>query len=60
MAAQIQAVTLIMGGYWFGKKLDISHPWQKSWLFVIFPICLVIIAHTFYTVIRFMMRRGFK
>lgn len=60
LAAQIQAATLILGGYWLGKRLDVAYPWSKSWLIVILPLSIVIIAHTFYTVIRFMMKKGMK
>jgi len=57
LSAQIQAATLILGGYWLGKELDKSHPWSMSWLMVIMPLSIVIIAHTFYMVIRFMLKK---
>ena len=60
LAAQVQAATLIMGGYWLGMELDMKHPWSQSWLMVIMPLSLLIIAHTFYTVIRFMLNKEKK
>jgi membrane protein DedA with SNARE-associated domain len=60
LAAQVQAATLILGGYWLGKELDKKQPWSQSWLMVIMPLALVIIAHTFYTVIRFMLKKEKK
>ena len=60
LSAQVQAATLIMGGYWLGKELDKKHPWSQSWLMVIMPLSLLIIVHTFYTVIRFMINKEKK
>lgn len=60
LAAQIQAATFILGGYWGGKELDKSYPMAISWLMVIMPLAIVVIVHTFYTVIRFMLNKSKK
>lgn len=60
LAAQIQAVTFIIGGYWAGKELDKAYPIAISWIMIVMPLAIVVIGHTFYTVIRFMLNKAKK
>jgi hypothetical protein len=58
IAAQVQAVTLILMGYWVGDWLNKNHPVSFNWYIVTFTIAVLGIAQTFYVVIRAAMTQG--
>jgi len=57
IAAQFQAVGLIFAAWWVGDWLNLNHPIQISWYAVTFPIGVLGVAQTFYTIIRHVFRR---
>ncbi len=52
IAAQVQAVSLILFGYWGGKWLNENHPVNFSWYLVTFTVAILGVAQTFYVVIK--------
>ncbi len=58
IAAQVQAVTLILMAYWVGDWLNKNHPASFNWYVVTFLIGVIGIAQTFYVVIRAAMTQG--
>jgi uncharacterized membrane protein len=58
IAAQVQAVTLILMAYWVGDWLNKNHPMSFNWYVVTFVVGVFGIAQTFYVVIRAAMTEG--
>ena len=52
IAAQVQAVTFILMGYWVGEWLNKNHPANFNWYIVTFSVAVLGVAQTFYVVIR--------
>ncbi len=56
IAAQVQAVALIMGGYYVGEWLNHNYPKGFNWFIVTFIVAMLGVIQTFYQVIRYVMR----
>lgn len=52
LAAQFQAIGVILAAWWFGEWLDKNHPLSFSWLAITLPVAILVIAQTFYVVVR--------
>ncbi|MEZ4742865.1 MAG: hypothetical protein R3B45_10535 [Bdellovibrionota bacterium] len=52
IAAQVQAVGIILFSLWAAKKLDELYPMRFTWLIVIIPIGILAVIHTFYLILR--------
>ena len=52
IAAQTQAVALILMAYWGGEWLNDHHPIGLNWFYVTFTVAVIGIFQTFYVVIR--------
>jgi hypothetical protein len=52
IAAQFQAVGLILVAWWGGNWLNEQHPLSFNWYAVTFPIATIAVGQTFYVVIR--------
>lgn len=57
IAAQFQAIGLIFAAWWIGDWLNEHHPMQISWYAVTFPIGVLGVAQTFYTIVRHVFRK---
>ncbi len=57
IAAQFQAIGLIFAAWWIGDWLNLHHPMQVSWYAVTFPIGVIGVAQTFYTIIRHVFKK---
>lgn len=60
IAAQVQALTLILGAWWIGDWLNTHHPISFSWYAVTIPVGLLAMTHSFYVVIRYTMKQQKK
>jgi tellurite resistance protein TehA-like permease len=58
IAAQFQAIGLIFAAWWIGDWLNLHHPMQVSWYAVTFPIGVIGVAQTFYTIIRHVFKKN--
>ncbi len=56
VGASFEAVALVIGAAIAGKWLDINHPQSFRWIAITMPFCLLVIAHTFYVVLRAVIR----
>lgn len=52
LAANAEAVVLIMIGYWLGNWLNEQHPIGVSWFVVTFSIAIAGVGFSFYKVVR--------
>lgn len=52
IAAQLQAIGIIMAAWWIGEWLNENHPLSFNWYAITFPIGVLAVAQTFYMVIR--------
>lgn len=52
IAVGFEAVALIFGAAFVAKWLDGSYPKSFRWLSVTIPVAMVVIGHTFYVVLR--------
>ncbi len=52
IAAQVQAIGLILAAWWVGDWANKSHPIFVSWYAITFPVAILGVAQTFYVVIR--------
>lgn len=60
IAAQLQAVSLIMLAWWGGNWLNVNHPLSFSWFAITFPVAVLGTIQTFYVVIRHALRQNKK
>jgi len=60
IAAQFQAVGLIILAWWGGQYLNEHHPLSFSWYAITFPVAVLGTVHTFYVVVRHALRQGKK
>lgn len=56
LAVNFEAVAVIFGAWMLAKWLDSNHPQQFRWMMVTLPVALLVIAHSFYMVIRALIR----
>ena len=56
MGASFEAVALVIGAALAGKWLDTNYPQGFRWISITMPFCLLVIAHTFYVVLRAVVR----
>lgn len=52
IAAQVQAVGLILLAFWGGDWLNKNHPIGFNWYVVTFTVAVVAVAQTFYVVVK--------
>ena len=52
LAAQFQAVGIILAAWWIGDWLDHNMAQSFPWLAVTLPVGLLVIAQTFYVMVR--------
>lgn len=52
LAAQFQAIGLLLAAWWIGEWLDQNRPLSFSWLAITLPVSVLVMAHTFYVMIR--------
>lgn len=55
IAAQFQAIGLLLISWWAGEWLNEKYPKDFSWYVVTIPIGVVGMLHSFYVVIRYTM-----
>ncbi len=60
IAAQVQAITLIVAAWWIGDYLNQHHPIGFSWFAITIPVGILGVAHSFYLVIRYTMKQSKK
>jgi tellurite resistance protein TehA-like permease len=58
IAAQFQAVGLILVAWWGGNWLNEQHPLSFNWYAITFPVATLAVAQTFYVVIRHALRQA--
>lgn len=58
IAVQFQAVALIIAAWLVGEWLNSHYPRDFSWYVVTIPIGVLSIAHTFYVLIRYVLKTG--
>ena len=56
MGASFEAVALVIGAAMVGKWLDSNYPQGFRWITITMPVSLLVIAHTFYVVLRAVVR----
>lgn len=56
MGASFEAVALVIGAAIGGKWLDGNYPQDFRWINITMPFSLLLIAHTFYVVLRAVIR----
>jgi hypothetical protein len=56
IAASFEAVAVVFGAALAARWLDQNHPQGFRWLVVTMPLGLLVIAHTFYVVLRAVIR----
>lgn len=56
IGASFEAVALIIGAALAGKWLDGNYPQGFRWIAITMPLSLLVIAHTFYVVLRAVVR----
>ena len=52
IAAQFQAIGLLMTAWWVGDWLDRAHRASFSWQLVTLPVGVLVVAQTFYLMVR--------
>lgn len=52
LAANTQAVAFILAAYFFVPILEEHYPQSFSWGYIIWPLCIVAVSHTYYVVMR--------
>lgn len=52
IAAQVQAVALIMAAWLVGQWLNENHPIGVNWYAITFPVAVLAVAQTFYVIVR--------
>lgn len=52
IAAQVQAVALIMAAWLVGQWLNERHPIGVNWYAITFPVSVLAVAQTFYVIVR--------
>jgi positive regulator of sigma E activity len=60
IAAQVQAITLIVAAWWIGDYLNQHHPIGFSWFAITIPVGVIGVAHSFYVVIRYTLKQAKK
>lgn len=60
IAAQLQAIGLIIAAWWIGDWLNEQHPLPFNWYAITFPVAVLAVAQTFYMVIRHAYRMSKK
>ena len=58
IAAQVQAITLIIAGWLVGQWLNQKYPADFNWYAVTFPIAILAVAQSFYVIIRRVIELG--
>ena len=58
IAAQFQAIGLILAAWWLGEWLNDHHPVSFNWYAVTFPVAVVGVGQSFYVVIRHALKQG--
>ena len=56
IAGQFQAATLIIAAWFVGEWLNSNYPQDFSWYLVTVPVGVLGVAHTFYILIRYILR----
>lgn len=56
IAACFEAVAVVFGVSFAAKWLEANHPQTFRWIVVLMPIGILVIAHTFYVVLRTIIR----
>jgi energy-converting hydrogenase Eha subunit A len=52
IAAQVQAVALIMAAWLVGRWLNENHPIGVNWYVITFPVGVLAVGQTFYVIVR--------
>lgn len=52
LAANTQAVIFILAAYFLVPILEENYPLPYSWGFMVWPLCIVFVSHTYYVVMR--------
>lgn len=60
IAAQVQAITLIVGAWWIGDYLNEHRPIGFTWFAITIPIGIIGVFHSFYIVIRYTLKQSKK
>ncbi|MEY4630319.1 MAG: hypothetical protein RIQ81_439 [Pseudomonadota bacterium] len=56
LAVNFEVLVVIFGAWGAAKWLDAEYPQSFRWLMVTVPLAFIVIAHSFYAVIRALMR----
>jgi hypothetical protein len=52
IAAQFQAIGLLLTAWWIGAWLDREHATSFSWMIVTMPVGILVMGQTFYVMVR--------
>ena len=58
IAAQVQAITLILAGWLVGEWLNENYQMDFNWYAVTFPVAILAVAQSFYMIIRRVIELG--
>lgn len=56
IGASFEALAILIGATLLAGWLDQNHPIAVKWIVVLLPLSLVVVAHTFYVVLRAILR----
>ena len=57
LATQFQAIILLGAGWYGGNALNESYPASFDWLVATIPGSLILVAHSFYVVFKFLIKK---
>lgn len=56
IGASFEGLAILVGGVFLAGWLDKNYPISVKWITVVLPVSLIVVAHTFYVVIRAILR----